>query len=217
MSAGGSAGREAARIRARARRGPWRRVTAWVGLNPEAAAADAVAARWELGARAEKATARLLRPLWWRGWRILHDRRLIGRRFNVDHVLISPGGTAVVVADTKRWHAGRTVTVAEGRLWCGAKERTEDRTGEAEKAARYASAVAAALGMPAEAVWPLLIVHGSTVDGGHVEVGTRFGVVQVVAADQVLGVLRAASSGWSWVRCRRVAGRVSVVLPRYTG
>ncbi|CAL9668106.1 hypothetical protein SUDANB145_07267 (plasmid) [Streptomyces sp. enrichment culture] len=217
MSAGRSAEREAARIRARARRGLWRRVTAWAGLNPEAVAADAVAARWTLGARAEKETARLLRPLWWRGWRILHDRRLVGRRFNVDHVLVSPCGTAVVVADTKRWHAGRTVSVAGGRLWCGRENRQEDRTGEAEKAARYATLIAAALGTPGVAVWPLLIVHGSTVAGGHVEVVTGFGVVQVVAADQALGVLRRAPSGWSWTRSQRVAGRVSVILPRYTG
>ncbi|MEV5915768.1 nuclease-related domain-containing protein [Streptomyces chartreusis] len=208
---GNSAAREAARIRARARRGLWGHVTAWLGVNPEAARADAVAARWRLGARAEKETARLLCPLRWRGWRIRHDRRLSGRRFNVDHVLVSPCGTAVVVADTKRWHAGRDTAVLGGRLYCGVKDRHE----EAEKAARYATLVGEALGAPGLAVWPVLVVHGSPVLGGHVQVVTDAGVVQVVAADQVRGVLRAAPQGWSWTRAQRVARRMDEVLPRY--
>lgn len=208
---GNSASREAARIRRRARRGMWRRVTAWLGCNPEAAAADAVAARWELGAKAEKETARIVRRLRLRGWRLRHDRRLAGRRFNLDHVLISPCGTALVVADTKRWHAGRPTAVVGGRLCCGA----EDRHGEAEKAARYAQLVGEAFQMPGVVVWPLLIVHGSSVPGGHVQVATVAGVVQVVAAGEALRVLRSAPASWSWGRARRLARRVDEVLRPY--
>ncbi|MFC9891521.1 nuclease-related domain-containing protein [Streptomyces pilosus] len=205
---GNSASREAARIRRNARRGLWGHVTVWAGCNPQAAAADVVAARWELGAKAEKETARTLRVLRWRGWRIRHDRRLAGRRFNLDHILVAPCGTAVVVADTKRWHAGQDTTVVDGRLWCG----REDRTGEADKCARYALLVGEALGVP---VWPLMIVHGSTVRDGHVQVVTVSGVVQVVAADQAVRILRRAPSGWSWSRARGVAGRVDEVLAPY--
>lgn len=208
---GNSASREAARIRAGGRRGVWGHVTAWLGVNPEAARADAVAARWELGAKAEKQTARIVRQLRWRGWRIRHDRRLTGRRFNLDHVLVSPCGTAVVVADTKRWHAGRAAGVVGGRLYCD----REDRHGEAEKAARYAVLVAQALRMPEVAVWPVLVIHGSHVPGDHVQVATADGMVQVIAADQVLRVLRAAPTGWSWGRARRVAARVDAVLRPY--
>lgn len=206
-----SAGREAARIRRAARRGMWGHVTAWAGLNPQAAAADAAAARWELGARAEKETARMLRALRWRGWRIRHDLRMAGRRFNLDHVLIAPCGTAVVVADTKRWHAGRETAVVGGRLWCG----REDRTGEAEKAARYAALVGGALELPGVGVWPLLVVQGSRVRGGHVRVVTSAGAVQVVAAGEVLRVLRGAPAGWSWGGARQVAARVDQVLVPY--
>lgn len=207
MSAGGSAGREAARIRRTARRGVWGHVTAWAGLNPQAAAADAVAARWRLGAEAEAETARRLRVLRLYGWRIRHDLRMSGRRFNLDHVLVSPCGTAVVVADTKRWPVGRTITTGGGRLWCGG----EDRTTEVEKAARYAALVSAAVGVP---VWPLLIVHGSRVRG-HLEVDTVAGRVQVVGVDQAVRVLRAAPAGWSWSRARQVVGRVDEVLRPY--
>lgn len=206
-----SASREAARFRRNARRGVWGHVTAWVGLNPDAVLADAVAARWELGAKAERETARTLRALRWRGWRIRHDRRLAGRRFNVDHVLVSPCGTAVVVADTKRWHAGWETAVVGGRLWCG----VEDRTGEAEKAARYAVLVGEALGLPDVVVWPLLVVQGSTVRGGHAEVVTSAGVVQVVAADQAVRVLAGAPAGWSWSGVRGVVARVDEVLRPY--
>ena len=203
-----SAGREATRIRRAARRGVWGHVTAWAGLNPEAAAADAVAARWRLGAEAERETARRLRVLRLYGWRIRHDLRLAGRRFNLDHVLVSPCGTAVVVADTKRWPVGRTVTAGPGRLWCGG----EDRTGEAEKAARYAHLIEAAVGVQ---VWPLLIVHGSDVRDGHLEVVTGSGRVQVVGVEQAVPVLRRAPAGWSWSRARRVGARVDEVLRPY--
>ena len=208
---GNSAEREAAAIRAHARRGVRRRVTAWMGMNPEAARADAVAARWELGGKAEKQTARLARPLRWRGWRLRHDLRLAGRFFNVDHVLVSPCGTAVVVADTKRWNAGRPTGVIGGRLCCG----SEDRHGEAEKVARYAVLVGQALGLPGVAVWPVLVIHASPVLGRHVQVATDAGVVQVMAADQVRGVLQSAPRGWSWARARQVVARVDAVLRPY--
>jgi hypothetical protein len=182
-------------------------------MNPEAVRADAQAARWELGARAEKDTARLLRPLRLRGWRIRHDLRLVGRRFNVDHALGSPDGEAVVVADTKRWPVGRETWVAGSRLLCG----REDRHGEAEKVARYALLVGEALRLPGVSVWPLLVVHGSSVRGGHLEVATAAGVVQVVAAGELRRVLRVAPAGWSWGRARRVAARVDEVLSPYRG
>lgn len=206
-----SACRKATRISRDARNGLWGHVSAWVGLNPEAAAADAVAARWLLGAEAEQETARRLRVLRLYGWRIRHDLQLSGRRFNLDHVLVSPCGTAVVVADTKRWSVGRTVTAADGRLWLVGRGTAEDRTGEAEKAARYAALVAAAVGVP---VWPLLIVHGSNVRG-HLEVDTVSGRVQVVGVDQALPVLKAAPAGWSWSRARQTVGRVDEVLRPY--
>ncbi|NUV54607.1 NERD domain-containing protein [Streptomyces coelicolor] len=187
-------------------------MSAWAGLNPEAARADAVAARWELGAEAERETARRLRVLRLYGWRIHHDLRLAGRRFNLDHVLVSACGTAVVVADTKRWPVGRSVTADGGRLWLVGKGVVEDRTGEAEKAARYAALVAAAVGVQ---VWPLLIVHGSDVRDGHLEVDTVSGRVQVVGVDQAVRVLRAAPAGWSWSRARQTVGRVDEVLRPY--
>ncbi|MFK0288308.1 nuclease-related domain-containing protein [Streptomyces sp. NPDC090499] len=215
-AAGRSAAAEARAIRARARRGVWRRITALTGTSPEAARADAVAARWQRGADAERATARLLHGLRWRGWRILHDRRLPGHgRANIDHVLVSPCGTAVVVLDTKAWHRSWSTDLLAGRVHCG----SEDRHGEVEKVARYTGTVGRLLGLHAGAVWPMLVVHGSPVAGGVLDarVAGWDGPVWVLGADRLVAALVAAPSGWSVRRAAVLRRRVAGVLPPYRG
>ena len=209
-----SASREAARIRARARRGVWRRVLAWLGWNPSARRADAVAARWDLGAAAETTTAGLLEALRRQGWHVRHDRALPGSRANLDHVLISPCGTAVVVLDTKRWHAQKPTWLVRGRVSCG----TDDRHGQVEAVARYASRVQTALGMPGVAVWPLLVVHGSPVAGGELRASAAGweGPVFVLSPARLVPRLAAAPRGVRDPgRAAAVARRVDEVLRPY--
>ncbi|MGW9238139.1 nuclease-related domain-containing protein [[Kitasatospora] papulosa] len=156
--------------------------------------ADAVAGRWERGAAGEKATARLLAPLTRAGWRVRHDLRLPGRRFNIDHVLVSPCGTAVVVADTKSWHRGRPTVLVDGRVHCGdpRRGRGEDRHDQVKAVARYARLVEVALNLPGVAVVPLIVVHGSPVAPGGLEAPVPGGTVWVLGADQVVARLQAA-------------------------
>jgi hypothetical protein len=161
-----SAAAQAAAIRQHARRGVWRRLTAAVGLNPSAVRADAQAALWARGAAGEQATAARLAPLTAQGWHLRHDLALPRSRANLDHLLISPCGTGAVVLDTKAWHRGRPTHLVGGRVHCGA----EDRHGQVEKVAGYAARVREALGMPGVEVLPLLVVHGSPVAGGHLDV-----------------------------------------------
>lgn len=215
-AAGRSAAAEARAIRARARRGVWRRVTAWAGMNPEAVRADAVAGRWERAAQAERATARLLRRLWWRGWRVLHDRRLPGHgRANLDHVLISPCGTAVVVLDTKAWRRSWTTRLVAGRVYCGG----EDRHGEVEKTARYAVTVGRLLGLSAGAVWPVLVVHGSAVAGGVLQARVEgwTGPVWVLGAEQLVPTLVAAPRARDRRRAVLLARHAAETFPPYRG
>lgn len=217
--AGGSAARQAAALRARARRGVWRRVTAWLGWNPAARRADAVAARWVIGGEAEQATARILAPLETAGWTILHDRALPGSRANLDHVLLSPCGTAAVVLDTKRWHAGKTTSLVRGRVHCGFPGRyrqADDRHRQVEAVASYAGRVSGLLGVP---VWPLLVVHGSRIDGGRLEARVTgwVGVVHVLGPDWLVPTLAAAPAGRDRVRAAALAARAVRVLPRYGG
>lgn len=215
-AAGRSATAQARTIRRRARRGVRRRVTAWAGTNPDAVAADAVAGRWERGAEAERATAKLLRRLWWRGWRILHDRQLPGHgRANVDHVLVSPCGTALVIVDTKCWHARRETILRNERVHCG----VEDRHGQVEAVARYAATVGRLLGMPAGSVWPVLVVHGSPIAGGVLQARVTGwdGPVWVLGPDRLVPALAAAPSGWNWRRTAALRRRVAAALPPYGG
>lgn len=213
MTAANSAAREAKRIRAHARRGLWRRITAWLGLNPAARRADARAALWEHGAAGEAATAALLAPLSARGWHVRHDLRPPGGRRNYDHVLVSPCGTAVVVLDTKRWRRNWPTTLKGGRVHCG----PEDRHGQIQKAADHAAEVRDYLGVPGLAVWPLLVVHGSPVAGGRLEarVAGWDGPVWVLGPELLVPTLLAAPAGRDAVRAAGVAARVDEVLRPY--
>lgn len=205
----------AAQQRKAARRGVRRRVLAWLGLNAQARRADALAARAAHGAVAEQWTADLLARLP-DGWTVLHGRRLPGYRHDLDHVLVSPCGTAVVVLDTKAWHRGRTTQLVEGRVFC----EGEDRHEQVVKVAGYAGRVQAALGMPGVVVWPLLVVHGSPVAGRElrpvVSVAGWEGPVWVLSPGLLVPRLAAAPRGVRDPgRAAAVAVRVDEVLRPY--
>ncbi|WTA49444.1 NERD domain-containing protein (plasmid) [Streptomyces sp. NBC_00842] len=176
--------------------------------------ADSRAFLWGHGAEGEEVTARMLTALEARGWAIRHDLRLRGRRFNLDHVLVPPCGTAVVVLDTKAWHRGRTTALVRGRVHCGA----EDRHGQVQKVAGYARLIETALGMPGVAVWPLLVVHGSPVAGGQLEarVSGWNGPVYVLGPEALLPRLAGAPKVWDPRRAEAVSARVDSVLLPYT-
>lgn len=213
MTAPNSAAREGAQIRADARKGLWRWLTAALGISRSARRADAAAARWEYGAAAEADTARLLRPLEASGWHVLHDRRLPGRgRANLDHVLVSPCGTALVVLDTKRWHAQKPTQLVGGRVHCG----VEDRHGQVEAVVGYARRAGEAVGV---AVWPMLVVHGSPITGGALVawVAGWEGPVWVVGPGMLVPTLATAVGGRDRRGAAVLAGRVAAVLPPYGG
>jgi hypothetical protein len=215
-----SAARQAAALRARARGGLWRRLRALLGFGGADASTEAVAARWDIGAAAEAQTAAMLRDLDGRGWHILHDRALPGSRANLDHVLVAPNAAAVVVLDTKRWHAQRPTTLVGGRVHCG----DQDRHGQIEAVASYARRAARALGIPAGAVWPLLVVHGSRVSAPGLPAGRLearaddwSGVVHVLNPEYLVPTLAAAPVGGDRRAAAALAAHVAAVLPPYRG
>lgn len=213
MSAGRSAAARAAALRAGARRGLWRRLLAWLGIGLSVRRADAQAARWAHGAAGEEATARLLSQLEAHGWHVRHDLALPGGRANLDHVLVSPAAT-VVVLDTKAWHRGRPTTLVGGRVHCGG----EDRHRQVEAVASYARRVAAALGMPAGLVWPLLVVHGSPIVGGRLEARAAnwAGVVHVLGPDWLVPTLARSPKRHDPAGAAAVARHVDQVLRPYS-
>ncbi|MFF8422859.1 nuclease-related domain-containing protein [Streptomyces sp. NPDC015680] len=213
MSAQNSAAAHAVALRAGARKGLWRRLLAALGLGgARVRQADAEAARWAHGAAGEDATARLLAPLTRQGWHVRHDLRLPGRRFNLDHVLVSPCGTAVVVGDTKAWRRSWPTRVVQGRVRCGPDDRHE----QVAKVAGYARLVGEALALPGVSVVPLLIVHGSPVAGGGFEAVVPNGRVWVLGTELVVprlvGAVRTLPDSH---RAAALARRVDAVLSPY--
>lgn len=220
VSAAGQAPLEwAAREQKKARKGVRRRITAWMGLNPAARRADALAARAAHGAVGEQWTAQLLTRLP-RGWTVFYGRKLPGFANDYDGLLIPPGGDAVVAVDTKRWHAGTgwETTLRGGRLHCG----REDRHEEVVKVVRAAGRLERALRVPGVRVWPLLVVHGSRIvpssqsplPPGRLEVRAAGwdGVVHVLGPQWLVPVLTAASRGQDPERAAELVRRVDRVL-----
>ena len=195
-------------------RAVWRRLLAW-WRPPADPRAQARARRQEIGDRGEASTRAMLAPLTAAGWKILHRRALPGSPADLDHVLVSPGGTGVVIVDSKQWHAQRPTWLVRGRVHCGA----EDRHHQVEQVASYAQRAAERLSLPADAVWPLVVVHGSPVADGYLE--TRApgfpGPVWVVSPGQMVAMLLKA--GRKYGRNERaaceLAGRVARVFPPY--
>lgn len=210
-TAGGSAAAQAAAIRAGARRGVWRRVLAWLRLGSHVRRADAQAARWAHGAAGEETTARLLAQLESAGWYVRHDLALPRSRANLDHVLVSPCGTTIVVLDTKAWHRGRTTALVGGRVRCGGEDRHE----QVEKVAGYAGRVAVLMGLPGRAVRPLMVVHGSPVAGGYLDAVTAGGQVLVLGPNYLVPTLSAAPKARDSRAAAALAGRVDQVLLPY--
>lgn len=202
-----SAARQSAAIRARARRGVWRRVLAWLGVTAHTRRADAQARAWDAGAKGEAATKALLSVLEREGWKVFHDRALPGAHSaNADHVLVSPGARVFLV-DTKLWSArgSQVVRAVGGRLMHGQRV--------ADKAIRNvlfeADLVSRAVGVP---VQPLIAVHGAPVEGG----GFIVRDVPVVPADRLLVLLR-GNGGPRAANASELAARVGRVLPPYAG
>ncbi|MGH9125868.1 MAG: nuclease-related domain-containing protein [Acidimicrobiales bacterium] len=102
--------------------------------------------RWWRGAAGEVATARLLARLP-RRYVVLHDRRLPGRRGNIDHVVL--GRTGVWVVDSKVRRGA--IEIRHGQVMAG------DYPIEVAPAARQASGLASTLGVQVRAV---VAVHG---------------------------------------------------------
>ncbi|WP_333757980.1 nuclease-related domain-containing protein [Streptomyces sp. ISBFB 2968] len=214
MTAGGSTADEGARLRAEASKGWWRTVLRWCGINANDRRLDAAAVRQEQGSLGEQQTAALLARLP-AGWTVFHDLAVPGRRFNLDHVAIPPSGAGVIVLDSKKWHAGWPTTLVRGRVHCG----RQDRHQQIVKFAGYVSGTAAALGMPAGMLMPVIVVHGSPVAGGRLDVAVPEWerTVHVLAADQLVDVLAGMPGGRGPVQpaAAALADRVRRTLPQY--
>jgi hypothetical protein len=135
---------------------------------------------WRRGAAGERRTARLLTRLEWRGWVVLHDLAIPGSPANIDHLMIGPGGVAVV--DSKQYR-GRLQVSPNRLLWHGRHPLSmmlHRVRWEADQADEI-------LGVADLQVAAIVAVHGASVPCGRVEASG----VTVAPADRVPDLLRA--------------------------
>jgi hypothetical protein len=117
---------------------------------------------WRHGAAGERRTARMLAPLERYGWSVLHDLAIPGSQANIDHLVIGPGGVAVI--DTKQYR-GRLRLDEYGMLWHGrhllvsALRRTRWEADQADEL----------LGIADVDVAGIVAVHGTSVPWGHLQ------------------------------------------------
>lgn len=134
---------------------------------------------WTTGAKGERAVAARLDRLVPGGVSVVHDRRIPGRRANIDHIVVGPGG--IFVIDTKVVN-GKPMSRRVGPIWNRGSLRlfvgSRDQTRFVEGMARQVAAVGRALngvtelsGLPIRAMvvlvgarWPLfskpLLIEG---------------------------------------------------------
>lgn len=210
MAAGWSAAAKAAQVREEARGGLLRRFLRALGVDPGAARTEAVAGRWEAGARGEQMTAALLQVLAGEGWGAWHDRALPTGRANFDHILLPPCATFLVLLDSKLWSRKR------GEVWGKAgvlRHGDQDRSGTL-RALEYETRVLCQelerVGVRVPVV-PVMAVHSARVAGGK----TRAGEVTVLQADLLVDFLRGLVRRPDRARFDLLAVAAAEVLPRY--
>lgn len=116
------------------------------------------------------------------GWRALHDRRVPGKRSNIDHVAVGPGGVWTV--DAKRYK-GRLTVQRGGVVRVAGRDVTNLLDQAREQAA--VAAIAPAGDGPVPVVEPVLCFVGTELPRRHTVVGggrqvTRKGLARLLAA-----------------------------------
>ncbi|WP_181800368.1 nuclease-related domain-containing protein [Streptomyces ipomoeae] len=151
------------------------------------------AGRWFAGAKGEEATAALIDPLTEEGWYVFHNRRL-GKKWDVDHVLVPPCGTGLVVLNSKWWKRKcLTVVDGNGRLRCGEDDRTYAVDGVVREAAQAIKIVSKTRPRwKGLAVVPALVIHNSPLFRGRELVASRHWnkLIHVYGPDTLVDALR---------------------------
>ncbi|GII05732.1 nuclease-related domain-containing protein [Planobispora takensis] len=166
---------------------------------------------WRQGAKGERKTARMLRPLRRRGYAVLHDRALPGSSANVDHLVIGPNG--VFVVDSKNWNRNKRITTRGRYVHIGSTWGDAAVKGAVYEARRVAEGLGAALGQPVE-VTPVLAIHGPTLPLLRV---MKVEGVALLRASQVRHWITRGSARLGEQEVARLAAAAERLFPPYTG
>lgn len=147
------------------------------GLILALSAAPTSTAAWSKGADGEERLGARLDELSCSRLLVLHDRRLPGRRANIDHVVVTPSGVWVVDA---KFYSGRPARRTRGGLFSGRRDvltvAGRDRSKLVEGMRRQVAVVEGVVGRDVpvhgalcfiDADWPLSS-RGFGIDGVHV-------------------------------------------------
>ncbi|HVE91408.1 MAG TPA: nuclease-related domain-containing protein [Actinomycetota bacterium] len=149
--------------------GKWAAGLAFLTLLSDATVQVRSTESWSIGASGERRTARALEGLGL-GYAVLHDRKMSGRRSNIDHLVIGPCG--VFVVETKSY-SGK-VRVRRREVFVNGRRRT----GIVDQVLGQSRAVEEVLfraGLGAVPVTPVLCFHRA-----HLLRRTRVGHVRFV-------------------------------------
>ena len=145
--------------------GPWVGLLVSISLVVEGMPSRQPADAWAIGAAGERKTAKRLAKLDHR-YRILHDRKIKGQKWNIDHIVIGP--TGVYAIETKNV-TGR-VAIKAGHLVVGGRKKdkyVEEARREAQAVQQVLAPVMASLGRD---VQPVLCFHKAELPWGKTSV-----------------------------------------------
>jgi hypothetical protein len=170
-----------------------------------------VGQRWRQGAAGEARTGKIVRRLGRDGWYLFDDRSIPRSKANLDHVWVHPSGQAVIVGDTKAWHANKAPVRMRGNdlyygPWC--------KTDNVNTIRWETSRVRDALGVH---VISILVLDGARIDrgshpGGWIEIDSTFYVVEQGGLVDTLRSIQGTSDAR---RARRLAKQVDRQFPSY--
>jgi hypothetical protein len=156
----------------------------------------------------EAATARLLRPLERRGFRILHDRMLPGAA-DVDVPLLAIGPTGVYLIESRSWMDGPALRLSGSELWRGRESQAPDLVSLRARARQLTDVLLAANG-DGVLVTPLLAVHTRALAGSTTRELSE-GLI-VAQHDQLTRILEGRPLVWRSDTVATVAERADTML-----
>lgn len=185
--------------------GPWVGLLVSVFFVVEGVPSRQPVDAWAIGAAGERKTAKRLEKLDSR-FRILHDRRIKGRKWNIDHVVVGP--TGVFVIETKNVK-GR-VAVKDGHLLVGGRKKDkygEEAWREAQAVQEVLAPVMASLG---QGVHPILCFHKAELPWGKTSVQS----VPIVGGSGLSRHLAKKSEALTLEQVQAIAAFCDHALPR---
>lgn len=141
---------------------------------------------WQTGSEGEERTGQLLAPLATEGFRILHDRKILNSRANIDHIVVGPPG--IFVIETKSF-AG-SLQIRGDEIYVAGRRKTAMLDEVRREAAAVETALAPELAAHGWTVTPIICAHRADLPWLRSGVGN----VRIVSGKELVKRLREANA-----------------------